>query len=167
MLTPPDGNVFRRIKLVLFYRSQWSFLPNLFIWILISGFRGEYLYVSWAKLSRITAWYIIWVLLKHKYYALLSSHNVSSQGKNQTKSTHCAGTRTGFFSWWSTKSRLATLLSSLIARRWVGLQTLWRFQLKDLSIDEMVGAWCFGCCQTHRGLPVGFLLLRYSVLFTV
>ena len=26
--------------------------------------------------------------------------------------------------WWSTKSRLATLLSSLIARRWVGLQTL-------------------------------------------
>ena len=22
-------------------------------------------------------------------------------------------------------------------------------------------------CQAHRGLPVGFLLLRYSVLFTV
>ena len=66
--------------------------------------------------------------------------------------------------WWSTQSRLATLLSSLIARRWVGLQTLWRFWLKDLSIDEMVGAWCFGCCQAHRGLPVGFLLLRYSVI---
>ena len=49
----------------------------------------------------------------------------------------------------------------------VGLQTLWWFRLKDLSIDEMVGAWCFGCCQDHRGLPVGFLLLRYSVLFTV
>ena len=31
----------------------------------------------------------------------------------------------------------------------------------------MVGAWCFGCCQSHRGLPVGILLLRYSVLFTV
>ena len=31
----------------------------------------------------------------------------------------------------------------------------------------MVGAWCFGCCQAHQGLPVGFLLLRYSVLFTV
>ena len=30
--------------------------------------------------------------------------------------------------WWSTQSRLATLLSSLIARRWVGLQTLWRFR---------------------------------------
>ena len=25
----------------------------------------------------------------------------------------------------------------------------------------------FGCCQAHRGLPVGFLLLQYSVLFTV
>ena len=53
--------------------------------------------------------------------------------------------------WWSTKSRLATLLSSLIARWWVGLQTLWRFQLKDLPFDEMVGAWCFGCCQAHTG----------------
>ena len=42
--------------------------------------------------------------------------------------------------WWSTQSRLATLLSSLIARWWVGLQTLRRFRLKDLSIDEMVGA---------------------------
>ena len=39
--------------------------------------------------------------------------------------------------------------------------------VKDLSIDEMVGAWCFGCCHIHKGLPVGFLLLWYSVLFTV
>ena len=54
----------------------------------------------------------------------------------------------------------------MLWRRWVRLQTLWRFQLKDLSIDEMVGAWCFGCCMAHRGLPVGFLLLRYSVLYT-
>ena len=71
--------------------------------------------------------------------------------------------------WWSTQSRLATLLSSLIVRRWVGLQTLdvWRFRLKDLSIDEMVGACCSGCCQAQRGLPVGFLLLRDLVLFTV
>ena len=37
---------------------------------------------------------------------------------------------------------------------------LWRFRLKGLSIDEMVGAWCFGCCQAHQGLHVGFLLLR-------
>ena len=40
--------------------------------------------------------------------------------------------------WLSTQSRLATLLSSLIARQWVGLQTLLIFRLKDLSIDEMV-----------------------------
>ena len=60
---------------------------------------------------------------------------------------------------------VATLLSSLIARMWVWLKTLWRFWLKDLSIDEMVGAWCFGYCQAHRGLPVGFLLLRYSDLW--
>ena len=51
--------------------------------------------------------------------------------------------------------------------RLAGLQTLWRFWLKDLSIDEIVGAWCFVCCQHHQGLPVWFLLLRYSVLFTV
>ena len=38
----------------------------------------------------------------------------------------------------STQSRLATLLSSLIARRWVGLQTLWWFRLKDLSIGLML-----------------------------
>ena len=25
----------------------------------------------------------------------------------------------------------------------------------------------FAVCQAHRGLPVGFFLLRYSVLFTV
>ena len=73
-------------------------------------------------------------------------------------------TQVGLNAWWSTQSRLGTLLSSLIACGWVGLQTLWRFGLKYLSIDEMVGAWCFGCCQAHRGLPVGFLLLRYSVL---
>ena len=29
------------------------------------------------------------------------------------------------------------------------------------------GFWCFGCLRAHRGLPVGFLLLRYSVLFNV
>ena len=39
-------------------------------------------------------------------------------------------------------------------------------QPNHLSIDEMVGALCFDCCQAHQGLPVGFLLLRYSVLCT-
>ena len=59
--------------------------------------------------------------------------------------------------WWSTQSQLATLLSSLIACRWVGLNTLWRFQLKDLSsIDEMVGPDALAVCWAHRGLPVRF-----------
>ena len=57
--------------------------------------------------------------------------------------------------------RLATLLSSLIARRWVGLQTLWWFRLKDLSIDEMVGPDALAVCRAHQSLPVGFLLLQY------
>ena len=41
------------------------------------------------------------------------------------------------------------------------------FRLKDASIYEMVGAWCFGCCQAHWSLPVGFILLQYSVLCPV
>ena len=49
----------------------------------------------------------------------------------------------------------------LFASRWVRLQTLWWFRLKDLSIDEMVGAWCF-CCLSG---PLGFL--RFWVVFTV
>ena len=53
--------------------------------------------------------------------------------------------------WWSTQSWLATLLSSLIAHRWVGLQTLWWVWLKDLSIDEMVGARYFGCLSGPPG----------------
>ena len=38
---------------------------------------------------------------------------------------------------WCSTRRLKTSLSSLIAHRWVGLQTLWRFRLKDLSIYEI------------------------------
>ena len=44
---------------------------------------------------------------------------------------------------WSTQSRLAALLFSLIACQLVRIRTLWRLWLKDSSIDEMVGAWCF------------------------
>ena len=40
-------------------------------------------------------------------------------------------------------------------------------QFKDLSIDEIVWARCFGCCQAHGGLPIRFLLFLYSVLCTV
>ena len=47
--------------------------------------------------------------------------------------------------------RLVALLSSLVARRWVGLRALWWFRLRDLSIDEMVGAWCFGCLTGPPG----------------
>ena len=43
------------------------------------------------------------------------------------------------------------------------------YRLYDGSdlIDGMVEAWCFGCCQANQGLPVGFLLLPYSVLYIV
>ena len=65
--------------------------------------------------------------------------------------------------WWSTQSWLATLLSSLIARRWVGLQTLWWSRLKDLSIDEMVEAWCFGCLSG----PPGFTCwISFALVFS-
>ena len=67
--------------------------------------------------------------------------------------------------WWSTQSRLASLLSFLIARQWVRIQTLWRFWLKYLSIDKMVGAWCFGCYQAHRGLAVGFFAQGFSFIY--
>ena len=33
-----------------------------------------------------------------------------------------------------------------------GLQALWRFWLKDVSIDEMVVAWCFGCLLGPLGI---------------
>ena len=60
------------------------------------------------------------------------------------------------------------LVSPLIARKRVVLQTLWRFRLKIyLSNHEMVEASCIGCCKARQYLPVGILLLRYSVLFTV
>ena len=65
--------------------------------------------------------------------------------------------------WWSIQSLLATLLSSLIAHWWVGLQTLWRFQLKDLSIDEMLRAWCFGCYQAHWVYLLDFICSRIQL----
>ena len=44
---------------------------------------------------------------------------------------------------------------------------MYLYRVKDLSIDEVVGADALAVCRAHRGLPVGFLLLQYSVLFTV
>ena len=69
--------------------------------------------------------------------------------------------------WWSTQSLLATLLSSSIARWWVGLQTLWWFRLKDLSIDEMVGAWCFGCLSGPPGFTCWISFAPVFSFFTV
>ena len=37
----------------------------------------------------------------------------------------------------------------------------------NLSIDELEGPDALAVCWAHPGLPVGFLLLLYSVLFTV
>ena len=68
--------------------------------------------------------------------------------------------------WWSTQSRLATLLSSLIAR---GSD----FRLDDGSDSKtyLLMKWkrpdALAVCRALRGLPVGFLLLTYSGLFTV
>ena len=38
---------------------------------------------------------------------------------------------------------------------------------KNLSIDEMVVAWCCVCCHIQRSLFVGFLLLQYPVVCAV
>ena len=69
---------------------------------------------------------------------------------------------------------LLTLISSLIAHRRVGLQTLWWFRLKDLSIDEMVGAWCFGCLLGPPGFtcwisfaPVFSFIYRWVLIFAL
>ena len=51
--------------------------------------------------------------------------------------------------------------SSLIARRWVGLQT---HDGPDIKLFILVG-WgrsFFVCCLAHRGSTVGFLLLQFS-----
>ena len=48
-------------------------------------------------------------------------------------------------------------------RRYYGLISKFQVGLKY----EMVGPDALDACLAHRGLPVGFPLLRYSVLFTV
>ena len=49
----------------------------------------------------------------------------------------------------------------------VSCTPLLQFGLKDLYMDEMVGARRFGYCQTHGDFTIGFLLLRHSVVCTV
>ena len=44
------------------------------------------------------------------------------------------------------------------------------YDCSDLKTDLLMRWWgpdALAVCQAHRGLLVGFLLLRYSVLFTV
>ena len=48
-------------------------------------------------------------------------------------------------------------------QRGFGLQTLWWFWLKDLSIDEMIGAWCFGCLS---GLPGFICWISFAPVFS-
>ena len=53
---------------------------------------------------------------------------------------------------------LMTLLPSLIARQWVGLQTQWWPLHKVIYFGW--GRSFFVCCLAHRGWTVGFLLLQ-------
>ena len=41
-------------------------------------------------------------------------------------------------------------------------------RLKDLSIEEIVGALCFGCCQAQLGSSFGFLfsVIKFYVLLS-
>ena len=59
-----------------------------------------------------------------------------------------------------------TLLPSLIARRWVGLQTQWRPRHKAIYFSwlgpELFFFFFFVCCLAHRDSTVGFLLLQCS-----
>ena len=68
--------------------------------------------------------------------------------------------------WWSTQSRLATLLFSLIAHRLIRPQTLRWFQPKDLTIDERARACCCVCGLAHQctfNFLISFTLSRYKL----
>ena len=65
--------------------------------------------------------------------------------------------------WWTKPSWLASWLSSLIAGRWLGLQTLWRFDLKTCtrvflqdetlhSLDGLHASWTFLVLQQQQNL---------------
>ena len=107
---------------------------------LSKGFQNLNSMVTWCINWRILLAPIIFQRSSLKYFPIIKRLAIKLMYFNR------------LHAWWSTESRLATLLSSLIARRWVELQTLWWFRLKDLSIDEMVGTWCFGCLSG----PLGF-----------
>ena len=58
------------------------------------------------------------------------------------------------------------LLPSLIARRWVGRQTLWWHRLKAIHFSWL-GPELLVCCLAHRVSTGVFLLLRVSVSYSV
>ena len=108
--------------------------------------------------------------LVYKLKKIVGSHNFSAQFikiiSDYKKIGYNINVLQQTATWWSTLSRSATLLSSLIARRWVGLQTLGWFRLKYLSVDEMVGVLCFGCLSGSRGFTcwISFALV-FSFIF--
>ena len=66
-----------------------------------------------------------------------------------------------------TQSRLATLLSSLIEHGGSDFRLYDGSDLKTYLFMRWYGPDSLAVCQAHQGLPVGFILLWYSVLTTV
>ena len=67
----------------------------------------------------------------------------------------------------STQSRLATFLSSLILADGSDFRLYDGSDLQTYPLMRWQGPDALAVCLAHRGSPVGFLLLQYSVLFTV
>ena len=90
---------------------------------------------------------------KYKVKKIVGSNNFSAQfieiishyKKDWLTLMHCSR----LHAWWSTQSRLATLLSSLIALRWIGLQTLRRFRLKYTIHNKFSSFLCFASFCAH------------------
>ena len=73
--------------------------------------------------SMVTWWIVGSYIFSAQFIEIISNYKILAVTLMYCKRLHA---------WWSTQSRLATSLSSSIARWWVGLQTLWRFRLKRL-----------------------------------
>ena len=119
--------------------KQLTFEPTPWYWFMSSFFK-------WALPGKMS-----WVWRQHlpTTIAISAIRTGSSQPSLLSYRFLPKNTTTGFFTWWSDFR-------------------LWRFRLKDLSIDEMVGAWCFDCFSGPPGVyMLDLFLLRYSVLFTV
>ena len=78
--------------------------------------------------------------LVYKLKKIAGSNNFSAQFIKIISHYKKIGYCNRLLAWWSTQSRLATLLSSLIACRGFGLRALWWFRLGGLSVGGVVGA---------------------------